>query len=373
MFKTRFRLGRLVGVPILIDASWLIVFVWVTWSLAGNYFPQRYPDWSPSLWWVSAGIASLLFFGSVLLHELGHALLARSQGTPVKDITLFIFGGAAEIADEPSTPGKELVLALSGPVVSLALSALFAAIHLLARGQEGPIGAVSLFLGGINLSLGAFNLIPGFPLDGGRVLRAVLWRARRDLMWATRWASRVGQGVAYLFMFVGIVQGFAGNWVDGLWIAMIGLFLDNAARGAFRQLTLRSLLAGHVVDKVMTRDCRLLPPQLTLDVLIEQYLLSGGRRCFVVGDHSKVLGLLTVHNVRAVPKVDWPFTRVSDVLTPLDQLRTVTPETPLWDALQQMTSEGVNQLPVLVNAELVGMITREDLITFIRNRSELGV
>lgn len=373
MAKTRFRLGKVFGVPIRIDASWLLVFVWVTWSLAGNYFPERYPDWSTGLVWVLAGLASVLFFGSVLLHELGHALMARSQGTPVRDITLFIFGGVAEIADAPSTPGKELVMALSGPVVSLALSAVFAAIHLLVRAADGPIGALSLFLGGINLSLGVFNLIPGFPLDGGRVLRALLWRARRDLMWATRWASRVGQGVAYLFILVGIVRAFAGDWVDGLWIALIGLFLDNAARGAFRQLTLRSLLAGHVVDKIMTRECRLLPPQLTLDVLIDQYLLTGGRRCFVVGDHNKVLGLLTVHNVRTVPKVDWPFTRVSDVLTPLDQLRTVKPETPLWDALRHMTSEGVNQLPVIVDAELVGMITREDLLTFIRNRSELGV
>jgi Zn-dependent protease len=370
--KTRFRLGDILGIPIRIDASWLLIFVWVTWSLAGSYFPRRYPSWSTALTWTLGVVTSLLFFGSVLLHELGHALVARRNGIPVKDITLFIFGGAAQISDEPSSPAREFRMAIVGPLVSLVLSGAFAGVHVLTRGSIQPVAALSFFLAYINLSLGLFNLIPGFPLDGGRVLRALLWSLRRDLAWATRWASRVGQVVAYLFVALGIMRAFSGTWVDGVWLAMIGLFLDNAARSQYRQLTLRNLLEGYAVRDIMSRECSLIPPQLTLDVLVEQYLLTRARRCYAVGEGDKIMGLLTVHNISSVAKVDWPFTRVADVLTPLDQLRTVGPETPLWDALQHMTADGVNQLPVVIDNQLEGMVTREDVITLLRNRSQLN-
>ena len=371
MFKSRIRLGRIYGVPILIDASWLLIFGWLTFSLGMGHFPLQYPSWSPQLAWGIAILTSLLFFASVLLHELGHALVARAQGNPAREITLFIFGGASELSEEPATPGREFLISASGPLVSLVLSGLFAVLHLASRRASLPVSALGLYLGVSNLSLGLFNLIPGFPLDGGRVLRSILWRARQDLEWATLWASRVGQAVAYVFIAVGISRAFGGDWVGGLWIAFIGIFMDNAARGQYARLNLRNLLDGYKVSDVMSRDCHLLPPQLTLDVLVDQYVLSGNRRCFTVGNIGKVIGLLTIHNVRQVPKVDWPFTRVSDVLTPLDQLRTVSPDTTLWDALQQVTSEGVNQVPVLVGDDLVGMIGRQELITFIRNRAML--
>jgi len=370
MFKTRLSLGKIFGIPLRIDVSWLFIFVWFTWSLAGNYFPERYPLWSGELTWILGIVTSLLFFGSVLLHELGHSLVARAQGIPVEDITLFIFGGAARISEEPDTPAKEFVMAIVGPLVSLTLSGLCAVIYLLVgRGSSSPIAALALFLGGINLSLGLFNLIPGFPLDGGRVLRAALWSIRHDLRWATKWASRVGQMVAYLFILVGIFRAFSGDWVDGLWIAMIGFFLDNASRSAYAQHSARDLLRGHFVDEIMSRDWYIVPPQLSLDLLVDQHLMGSGRRCFMVGDRDTIMGLVTIHNIRNVPRADWPFTRVRDILTPLNRLRTVDPKTPLWAALREMTSEGVNQLPVLTDGGLVGMITREDLISFIRKRS----
>jgi Zn-dependent protease len=373
MSKNQLRIGRVMGVPLRIDASWLLIFVWVTWSLAAGYFPQNHPDWSQGLIWALAVITSLMFFGSVLLHELGHALLARLHGVPVKDITLFIFGGVAEISDEPSTPGQELTMAIIGPLVSLALSGVFAALHLATRGTSAPLAAMGLFLGVVNLSLGLFNLIPGFPLDGGRVLRSILWHLRNDLVWATRWASRIGRGVAYMFIAYGIVRAFAGDWLGGLWIAFIGFFLENAARTAYSQLTLRNLLDGHVVSEAMNRQCQILPPQLTLDLFVEQYLLSGGRRCYVVGDRDQTLGLLTVHNIRSVPRLERPFVHVRDVLTPIDDLVVVAPDTPMWDALKKMTAGGVNQLPVMDDGTLEGMITREDLVTFIQTRSELDL
>ncbi len=372
MFKSQLRLGKLLGFPIAIDISWLLIFVLVTSSLAFSYFPQRYPDWSRALNVVMGLLTSVLFFVSVLLHELGHSLVARSFGTPVSKITLFIFGGVSEITEEPKTPKEELIMAVVGPLVSLALSAVFAILYLATRRVSEPLAALGLFLGGINLSLGLFNLIPGFPLDGGRVLRAILWGAGRDLTKATRWASWVGQGVAYIFIVIGIVRVFAGDWFNGIWIAFIGFFMDNAARSSYLQLTLRNLLEGHVVSEVMDHDCLLLPPTLTLDVAVDQYLLTSGKRCFTVGTpNGGVEGLFTIHKLRDIPKDQWPARHISDVSTPLSEMRTVSPSTPLWKALQEMTTDGVNQLPVLVEGSLTGMLTRENLLTYIRNRSQL--
>jgi len=372
VFKNQLRLGKVLGFPVHIDVSWLLIFLLVTSSLAFSYFPQRYPSWSTALNLVMGVLTSLLFFVSVLLHELGHSLVARTHGTPVSKITLFIFGGVSEITEEPKTAKEEFTMALAGPLVSLALSAAFAVVHLAARRVSEPLAALGLFLGGINLSLGVFNLIPGFPLDGGRVLRSILWGTGKNLVKATRWASWVGQGVAYIFIVIGIVRVFTGDWFNGLWIAFIGFFLDNAARSSYLQLSLRNMLEGHVVSEVMSRDCFMLPPNLTLDVAVDQYLLTSGQRCFTIGTpDGGVEGLFTIHKLRDFPRDEWPTRRLRDMSTPLSEMRTVQPSTPLWTALQEMTSDGVNQLPVLSDGQLTGMLTRENLLTFIRNRSQI--
>lgn len=370
--KEHIRLGKIWGIPIQVDLSWILIFLWVSWSLAGGYFPRNYPNWSLGLYWVLGVATSLLFFGSVLLHELGHSLVARSQGVPVRSITLFIFGGAAEITEEPSSPHKEIVMALVGPAISIGLGGVFMAIYALAGLFSEPIKAVAFYLGGINFTLGLFNLIPGFPLDGGRVLRAILWRLQGNLVSATQWASRVGQAVAYGFMVFGIFRAFTGDWISGLWIAFIGLFLDGAARSAYMQMTLNNLLEGHVAAEVMTSDCLWVPPQLTLDLLVEHYILRQNRRCYLVGQPDRVLGLVTVHQVQQVPRPNWPETRIEQIYMPLERLRTVGLETPLREVLQHMTADGVNQLPVMDSGRLVGMVTRENLITFIQNRSLFG-
>jgi len=369
--RNRIKIAKVAGIPVQVDVSWLLIFVWVTWSLGASYYPERYPSWMTGATWALSIVTSLLFFGSVLLHELGHAYVAKTLGTPVKDITLFIFGGVATMAEEPDEPGKELAMAIAGPLVSLALSAVFAAVHLATRASGSPVSGMCLFLGGINLSLGAFNLLPGFPLDGGRVLRALLWGIRKDLAWATRWASRVGQFFAYGMILLGISWVFSGQWVNGLWLAFIGLFIDGAARTSYRQMSLREQLEGQTVAQAMNHACMLLAPDMHLDEIVDKHLLPGGRRCFAVGDQNGVLGLLTIHNLAAVPKVDWPFTEVSEVVTPFEDLIVVTPETTLWGAVQQMTREGVNQLPVVVDEVLDGMISREDVVSYIKVRAEL--
>jgi Zn-dependent protease/CBS domain-containing protein len=374
MPRSQIKLGKPFGVPIRLDLSWLLIFFLVTWNLGVGYFPSGFPAWPAWLIWLASVLTSLSFFASVLLHELGHALMARRIGVPVHDITLYLFGGAAQIAEEPKSARGELLLGAVGPLVSIALAGLFYALHLAVRGVSAPVGAYGMLLAGMNLSLGLFNLIPGFPLDGGRVLRAALWAWRRDLTVATRWASRAGQLVAYGFVAYGALRAFAGAWQSGLWIIFVGLFLEGAARSSFAQLNLRNLLEGHSAGELMSRECSYLPPQLTLDVLVNQYLLASGKRCFVVGRPDEVKGLLTPHNVRRVPESNWPTTHIADITTPLAEVHTVRADTPLWDVLQEMTTDGVNQLPVLDEAgKVVGMISRDQLITFLSQRSALGV
>ncbi|MHB9033381.1 MAG: site-2 protease family protein [Anaerolineae bacterium] len=369
MFRQGITIGKIFGIPIRIDFSWILIFVWVSISL-GSQYAANMPKGTPvELAWIAAVITSLAFFSSVLLHELAHSVVARHQKVPVHDITLFIFGGVSQITEEPHTARDEAVMAVVGPLTSLALGGVFFAIYSLVGTISPLIKAPLLFLAATNLSLGVFNLLPGFPLDGGRVLRALLWGARRDLLWATRIASYVGQGIAYIFILYGIWRAVSGDWVTGIWLVFIGLFLDGAARSNYLQMNLRNMLQGHTVSEVMSHDCIELPQQLTLDLAVDQYLIPNPRRCYLVSGPQGLVGLLTSHRIGEIPKDKWPNTHIGDIAIPLKDTKTVQPETNLWEALQEMTSEGVNQLPVLVREELVGMLTRDKLLTFIRDHS----
>jgi Zn-dependent protease len=323
---------------------------------------------------VAAGLlTSVLFFTSVLLHELSHSIVARSRGLPVEDITLFLFGGVSEIADEPESPTTEFLMALAGPATSLLLGGVFLVLSALVGRSSRLLSIMSLYLGQINLGLGLFNLIPGFPLDGGRVLRSILWNRNQDLRRATRTASLIGQGIAYLFIVVGIWQIFTGQWINGIWIAFIGWFLDNAAQSSLRQTAVKSMLAGYTVREVMTQDCYTVQPSLSLDELVNQHVLGTGRRCFPIVDDGQVLGLLTLHNVRDVPQAQWSQVTTQEAMTPVSRLKAVGPDDGLWTALQEMTEDGVNQLPVMEEGRLIGMLARDNLLSFIRVRADLGL
>ncbi len=373
MLRNSIRIASIGGISINIDASWILIFILVTWTLAGGYFPQEHPDWSPVLYWTVGLITSLLFFGSVLAHELAHSFVARARGLPVGDITLFIFGGVAQLGEEPETPATEFVMALVGPLTSIVLGILFGAVSLLARGVSEPLAALTGYLALVNVILGFFNLIPGFPLDGGRVLRSILWQGTGSLQKSTRWASLAGQVVAYLFILWGIWRIFGGDWVGGLWTALIGWFLENAARTSYRQLTVRNLLAGHKVSEVMSRECLEVGASLTLDELVNEHLLPSGARCFPVVEGGLVRGLLTLHNIKGVPQDQWGFTTVGQVMTPLQELQRVRPDEELWTAMQNMTTDGVNQLPVMDDGRLLGMLGRDNIVSFIKIKGELGV
>jgi len=371
MFKSTFRLGQILGIPIEVHVSWILAFILFTVSFTFT-FRQAY-NWPTSLTWVVGLATSLLLFVSVLLHELAHSVYARSKEIPVRNITLFIFGGVSQITEEPKTANTEFAMAFAGPLTSFVLAALFWILSLVTQKASEPITALSRYLAVTNAGLGAFNLIPGFPLDGGRVFRSILWSLGQNLERATRWASLVGQGIAYLMIIIGIWQFFSGNAGNGLWLVFIGWFLDNAAQSSYQQVATQRLLAGHTVQEIMNRDCTALSPNLALDSLVNDHILATGRRCFPVVEGDALQGLLTIHNVKQVPREQWATTTVREAMIPADKLKTVPPDKGLWLALQEMTADGVNQLPVMENRRLVGLLARDNVLSFIRTRAELGV
>jgi len=370
MARHNIPLGRILGIPIGVDYSWFIIFLLLTWMLAGSYYPAEFANWSPALYWIMGAITAIMLFVSVLLHELGHSVLALRYKIPVRSITLFLFGGVAQIGAEPPSAIAEFLIAIAGPLVSLGLAVFFYAIQP-AVGAIEPLFGLAEYLAYINLALVLFNLIPGYPLDGGRVFRAIMWRITGNMRRATLIAGNVGRVFAYLFIFAGVWQIFRGNFGGGLWIAFIGWFLDNAASAQVQQLAVQGMLAGHNVGQAMSRHCVSVPESMTLQQLVDDHILGGGQRCFLVNQGHRTVGMMTLHRIQEVPRTDWSTTNASQVMIPVEQLKRTTPEAELWSALQQMDRDGVNQLPVIQDNHIVGMLSREDVISFLRTLREL--
>jgi len=373
LLKSGIPIGRLFGIPLRLHFSWFFIFALVTWALSTNYFPGVYPEWSLAAYIITSIITSLMFFGSVLLHELMHSVVATKSGIAVKSITLFIFGGVSQITEEPSNPKMELKIAIAGPLTSLLLGGIFWAIFYLVPASFEYVIAVSFWLSLINIMLGVFNLLPGFPLDGGRVLRAILWWRSGNLRRATKWASNVGRGISFLLIFGGVWLIFSGFWFSGLWLALIGWFLGNAAVGSYRQLTLQQMLQGHAVSEAMTRNCITIQQHLTLNELVNEHILSTGNQCFVVADGDNVKGLITLKEVKTFPQEEWTDKKVTEAMVPFEKLRHVRPDEDLAHVLKVLTEEEIGQLPVVEGGTIVGMINRENLLAFINIRDKLGM
>lgn len=370
--RTTWSIGRAFGIEIKVDSSWLIVFGLVTWSLARSYFPEEYPSWETWLHWAIGAVTSILFFASVLGHELAHSLVAIRQGEKVRGITLFIFGGVAELTEEPDRPAKEFLMALAGPLASLVIAAFFALLWLLTRNFFEPVSALGRYLATINGSLALFNLIPGFPLDGGRVLRAVIWSITENLRLATRVASWVGQAVALLFIFIGILQVSAGQWINGLWIAFIGWFLNNAALTGYRQVVMRDMLRDVHLDDLKAATYEAVGPDLTLQKLVDDYVLRRREHAYPVVEEGQLLGIICLHDVKAVPREKWEATPVSQVMTPWERLQTVSAGDDANTVLSRLGAHDVHQLPVVEGRRLIGMVHRSDVISYLQLRSTLG-
>ena len=374
MLRGGLPIGKLFGISLRLHYSWFFIFALVTWALATGYFPELHPHWSLVTSILAGVITSLLFFGSVLAHELMHGVVAQASGIPVKSITLFIFGGVAQITEEPKEPKVELRIALAGPLTSIVLGGIFWAIWFSLRDTTAEaVTAVALWLGWINLLLAGFNLLPGFPLDGGRVLRSILWWRSRNLRWATKLASNMGQGIGFLFIFGGIWLIFSGLWFNGLWLAFIGWFLGNAAVGSYRQLTLQQMLQGHAVREIMTQDCLMVPSYVTVEKFVNEYILPSSHRCFAVTADGRLLGLITLQNIKPVPRNLWATKTVREAMTPVENLKWVRPDEDLASVMRTLTEQDVNQLPVVEEGRIVGMVARDNLLSFINIRDKLGI
>ncbi len=368
-----FRIGKIAGIDIDINVSWIIILVLLTVSLATGWFPQLYPGWSSGTYWVVGLISALLLFVSVLLHELAHSLVARRRGLPVKNITLFIFGGVSNIEQEPKSPGVEFQVAVVGPLTSLLIGAICYLLLLPLRGTHSPLEGILFYLAVTNVLLGVFNLIPGFPLDGGRVLRSIVWKITGSLTKATRIASISGQVIAYLFILWGIWQLFTGNVLNGIWIGFIGWFLLSAAQSANSQATLASVFRGVTVGEVMNPKPVTVPANISLQQLIDAYFLPGALRYALVMQADHLAGLITLSDIRHIPRERWANVPVSQAMIPLERLHVVSPQQSLSDVLPLMAGRDVNQLPVVQNGALVGILSRDAIVQYLEVRRGLGV
>jgi Zn-dependent protease/CBS domain-containing protein len=364
-------LGRILGIPIGLDYSWFLIFGLITWTMAVGYYPREFKDWPVYLYWIMGAATAIMLFVSVLLHELGHSVVAMSYKIPVRSITLFIFGGISRIGAEPATARAQFWISIAGPAVSFALGGFFFLLQPVISNVV-PLLALGKYLVYINIALGLFNLIPGFPLDGGGVFRAVVWGATHNLHRATLLAANVGRVIAFLFIIFGVWLMFTGRFLNGLWIAFIGWFLETAARGQVLQLAFRDMLSGHTVSQAMNREYTAIPADTVLQRLVDDHILGGGRRSFVVKRGDEAVGILTVHHIKEVPRSQWPTTTGAQAMIPIERTKQVKPDAELWTALEEMDRDGVNQLPVMVDGHLEGMLSREDVITYLRTIQELG-
>jgi len=367
------KLTTIRGIEVGIHYSWFIIFFLITLSLTTR-FAEQHPHWSMAEHYGIGIATSLLFFASILLHELAHSFVALAKHIPVRSITLFIFGGVAQIGREPDRPLTEFQIAIAGPVASALLAAGFGAVAHLAGGQFEHVAALAGWLSSINLMLAVFNLVPGFPLDGGRVFRAALWHYTGSFSKATRIAAGSGQTAGYALILGGIWMGLVtGNWFNGLWLAFIGWFLLNAAQESVVQVSIRSVLTGLAAEDVMTRDCPTVSGRMSLAELVREHVLTTGRRCFLVAEGDRLEGLVTLHQIKAVPQARWADASVAGAMTPLAKVRLVAPDTPILEVLQVMEGEDINQVPVAKGGRIVGMITREHVLRVLSARMELAV
>jgi Zn-dependent protease/CBS domain-containing protein len=383
-------IGRIFGIRIRIDWSWLLIFILVAWNLS-TLFGEIHPAWATALRWGVALIAALLFFLSVLAHEMAHSLMARAQGVPVRSITLFLFGGVSNIQREPPSPRAELLITIVGPITSIlvglaataagsAMASLNGQVTLVdptaLASQLSPLATVLLWLGPINIFLGLFNMVPGFPLDGGRLLRSLLWAVTDNLRQATRWASWVGRGFAWLMIVAGIAMVFGvsfpffGTGLSGLWLVFIGWFLNTAATQSYQQVVVSDILEDVPVNRIMRRDPPTVMVGSTVSALVEERLMGTDERAFPVVDNGDLVGLVSLEDVRAVSQDQWESTLVSEIMTPASELMTLTPAEDADEAMHKLRQRDVRQLPVLENGHLTGLLRRRDILRWLQLQAD---
>jgi Zn-dependent protease len=390
--KNGFHLGKIFGIDIDIDWSWLLIFALVSWSLASS-FGHAHTEWTILMRWGLALVAALLFFTSILLHEMAHALAARAMKIPVRNITLFMFGGVSNIQKEPKSPFNEFVIAIVGPLTSVILGGVFLALGLgsfafndvalmdsvSALSQIGPMGTMFVWLGSVNILIALFNMLPGFPLDGGRIFRSLLWAVTNNLRSATRWASWTGQAVAWALIFAGISMMF-GVYIpilgvgvlNGIWIVFIGWFLQNAAIQSYRKIVVEDILGDVPVKQMMYTEVPMVNSGISVQSLIDNYIMQTDHRAFVVFEGDRMIGLVTIDDVRKVEAEDRTHTIIRSIMTPSEKLIVIAPEEEASDALQRLQSEEIRQLPVVTGDKIIGLLRRKDIVRWLELQSHFG-
>jgi Zn-dependent protease/CBS domain-containing protein len=369
--KSSLRLIRIAGIDIGIHYSWILIFVLLSWSLAQGFFPGLYPGWDTRTYWITGVAAALLLFGSVLIHELAHSFVAKARGIPVTSITLFILGGVSNLEEEPAKPRVELAMAIVGPLASLALAGIFWGLLQLVDNQQSPLAGMLSYLALINTILAVFNLLPGFPLDGGRVLRSILWQKTGSLVRATNIAATVGRFMGWALIAFGLFQVLAGN-LGGLWLAFIGWFLSSAADASRRQLTTREQLSGVRVREVMTTNPTSISPDTTVSELVGNVFRRQHSRAVPVCQNDQIMGIVSVTDVKELPREKWEETPVREIMT-RGPLHSVSPEDDLNTALRLIAKHDVNQVLVIDSKRCAGIVTRADILNYLQLSQELGL
>jgi Zn-dependent protease len=373
MLKTSFTLFRAFGIPVEVNISWFIIFALVAWSLVSLYFPTNYPDMPVVSYWVMGIVAALMLFASVVLHELSHSYVAKMHGVPIRRITLFLFGGVSQMERESEQPETEIKIAIAGPMMSFVLMFVFFLAYYAVRGagETGGIAPVFRYLAIVNGMLGVFNLIPGFPLDGGRLLRAAIWKGTGNLRKATYVASRVGGVVGIVFVLFGFLAVFRGFFIFGLWMVMIGFFLRQASSASYLHVVVEGALKGFKVRDAVARDFVAVPGHITIQDLVDDYVFKYHLDCYPVIDGRDLRGLVAVEDIKSMPRRVWETTPIADVMrTDLDRI-SVHPDDDLAAALRKSVGERCGRLPVVEGNEVVGVVTRNDIVEAMRALSEV--
>jgi len=364
--------GKIFGIQFRLHYTWFIIFVLITASLSMQYLPFAYPGWRQTLYWVIGTVISLLFFSSVVAHELAHSLVGRANGIPVKSITLFIFGGVAHMTEEAKRYGAEFRMAVAGPACSLLLGGFFFLVFYLTANLNEQIAAVSFWLAQVNIMLAVFNLIPGFPLDGGRVFRSLMWRFTGDYQRSTRIATRVGQIVGYIFILAGItaavIRPFGMDWFNGIWLAFIGWFLSTTATSSYRQVKWQASLKNLSASEVMTSEIIPVPGTISVYHLVRDYILTHGNRVFLVAESGEVGGAVSLDEIKNVPETERETVLVRDVMVLAGKLRAVPPQLDALTILERMEAAGINYVLVVSEEKVTGFITRDNLLRILQLR-----
>ena len=369
-----FRLGTFRNIPIFLHWSLVIIFLFLSWSIASGFSPESFPNLGAGARWLIGVVTAVLFIASVLAHELGHAVVAQRLGVEVRRITLLVFGGIAELSGESDTARAELRIAVAGPIVSLIVAAIFLVLGYLASLADSvPLEAPLLYLGLSNLLLGLFNLIPGYPLDGGRILRALVWRRSGDKERADQAAAGSGQIVGFLFFAVGVFLVLRGEFLSGLWLLAIGWFIQNAATATSTQSGINALLRGVTVERAMDPHVQMVPSRRSVGQIVQDRVLGQGERFFVVSDEGSTSGILSLSDIIRVPRERWDWATAAQTMVPWSRAVTVRSDQPLLDAMHLLAERQVAQVPVVEQGQPVGVLSREMILTNIRLRSQLRV